>query len=212
MKKSDTSFLKNNKGYFIDKEATISESATIYPNVYILGKTNIGDNTIVFPNTVIKDSNIGDNCEIKTSYIEDSVIENNVVIGPFAHLRPNSYISENCKIGNFVEIKNTKLGKGTKANHLAYIGDADVGEGCNIGCGAIFANYNGKEKNRSNIGNNVFVGSNCNIIAPVTVEDNTYICAGTTLTIDTKNDDFVIGRVREVVKSNKAHKYLKEMK
>lgn len=212
MKKSDAVFLKNDKGYFIDEEATISENATIYPNVYILGKTNIGDNTIVFPNTIIKDSQIGDNCEIKSSYIEDSVIENNVVIGPFAHIRPNSYISEKCKIGNFVEIKNAKLGKGTKANHLAYVGDADVGEKCNIGCGAIFVNYNGKDKNRSKVGNNVFVGSNCNIVAPLKIEDNTYICAGTTLTIDTKNDDFIIGRVHEIVKSNRAHKYLKEMR
>ena len=95
---------------------------------------------------------------------------------------------------------------------LAYVGDVDVGDNCNIGCGAIFVNYNGKAKNRTKVGNNCFVGSNCNIVAPVTIADNSYICAGTTLTVDTEVDDFVIGRCRETIKKNRAHVYLGEDK
>lgn len=210
MTKSGRDFSKNNN-IFIDDSVILEEDVAIYPNCTILGDSKIGRGTKIFSGSVIENSTIGSMCEIKSSYIENSVVENNVHIGPFAHLRPNSYISENCKVGNFVEIKNARLGKGTKASHLAYVGDADVGENCNIGCGAIFVNYNGKSKNRTIVGDNCFIGSNCNIVAPVNIEKNSYICAGTTLTVDTKNDDFVIGRARETIKNNKAHEYLKEM-
>lgn len=212
MKKSDASFLKNVDGAYIDKRASVGEGVIIYPNSYILGETIIGNNTIIYPNTTIENSVIGSDCEIKSSYIEDSNVGDEVIIGPYAHLRPNSNIGNKCKIGNFVEIKNATLKEGTKASHLAYVGDVDVGENCNIGCGAIFVNYNGKSKNRSVIGDNVFIGSNCNVIAPLNIASNSYICAGTTITVDTKNDDFVIGRAREIVKNNRAHKYLKEMR
>lgn len=197
---------------FVDETAQIGDDVLIYPNVYILGDSKIGKGTIIYPNTTIENSVIGENCVIKSSFIEDSVVENNVEIGPFAHLRPHSVVKDGCKVGNFVEIKNATLGKGTKASHLAYVGDADVGEGCNIGCGAIFVNYNGKSKNRTTVGDNCFIGSNCNIVAPVNIANNSYICAGTTLTIDTENDDFVIGRCRETIKNGRAHNYLKEIK
>ena len=111
-----------------------------------------------------------------------------------------------------MEIKNSKVGKGTKIAHLTYVGDAEIGENCNIGCGVIFVNYNGKEKNKIKIGNNVFVGSNCNLIAPLNIGDNVYICAGTTVTKDLAEGDFVIGRVREETKPNRAYKYLKPHK
>lgn len=192
----------------IEDTAEVAEDVKIYPNVYILGNSKIGKGTIIYPNTTIENSVIGENCVIKSSFIEDSVVENNVHIGPFAHLRPNSVISDNCKVGNFVEIKNAKLGKNTKASHLAYVGDADVGENCNIGCGVIFVNYNGKGKSRTVVEDNCFIGSNCNIVAPVHIEKGSYICAGTTLTVDTNEDDFVIGRCRETIKSNRAHEYL----
>lgn len=196
---------------FVDDLAEIADDVFIYPNVYIWGKCKIGSGTVIYPNTTIENSEIGENCVIKSSYIEDSVIKNNVSIGPFAHIRPHSVIENDCKIGNFVEIKASSLGQGTKASHLAYIGDADVGKKCNIGCGAIFVNYNGKSKNRTTVGDNCFVGSNCNIVAPVKIAKNSYICAGTTLTVDTECDDFVIGRCRETIKQNRAHNYLKEI-
>ena len=114
-------------------------------------------------------------------------------------------------IGNFVEIKNSTLGEGTKACHLAYVGDADIGKNVNIGCGAIFVNYNGRTKSRSKVGDNCFIGSNANVIAPVEIEDNSYVCAGTTVTEKVNSDDFVIGRVRQEVKKNRAHDYLKNL-
>lgn len=195
---------------FIESSAEIAEDVKIYPNVYILGNSKIGKGTIIYPNTTIENSVIGENCEIKSSYIEDSEVGDNVKIGPFAHIRPKSVICDDCKIGNFVEIKNSVIGKATMVSHLAYVGDADIGENCNIGCGAIFVNYNGKDKNRSVVESDCFIGSNCNVVAPVHIKKGSFICAGTTITIDTNEDDFVIGRCREVVKPNRAHIYLKK--
>ena len=122
---------------------------------------------------------------------------------PFAHIRPNCIFGDNVKIGAFVEVKNSFIGNGTKVPHLSYVGDAEIGENVNIGCGVVFANYNGQIKQKSKIGNNVFVGCNVNIVAPVTIADDTYICAGTTVTNDTNVGDFVIGRVRQENKKRK---------
>lgn len=174
-------------------------------------KNDISKNAIVDDVSQIVNSKIADGVVVKSSYIEDSVVGKNTTIGPFAHLRPNSVIGENCRIGNFCEIKNSTIGNGTKISHLAYVGDAIVGKNCNIGCGAIFVNYNGKTKNKIEIGNNVFVGSNCNLIAPLKIESNVYICAGTTVTQDLVNGDFVIGRALETIKKDRAKKYLKEI-
>ena len=196
-----------NIGFFVDDTVEIAEDVKIYPNVYILGNSKIGKGTVIYPSTTIENSIIGENCVIKSSYIEESEVKNNVTIGPFAHLRPNSVVLDDCKIGNFVEIKNAVIGKGTSASHLAYVGDADIGEKCNIGCGAIFVNYNGKSKSRTIVEDNCFIGSNCNVVAPVHIKKGSYVCAGTTITIDTNEDDFVIGRSRETVKSNRAHLY-----
>jgi len=202
--------LKNISNIFVDKTSKLGKNVKIYSNCMIVGESVIGDNCIIYPGTVINNSYIGNNCEIKGSYIEDSKVEDSVIVGPYAHIREKSHIGKECKIGNFVEVKNSLIGSYTKASHLAYIGDVDIGEKCNIGCGAIFVNYNGKQKSRSIVGNNCFIGSNCNIIAPVNISDNTYICAGTTLTIDTQKGDFIIGRSKETVKENLAYKYLKE--
>ena len=189
-------------------DVEIAEDAIIYEGVQFIGKCKVGSGTIIYPNSVIDSSTIGENCVIKSSYIENSVVKNGVKIGPFAHLRPNSVIEDDCKIGNFVEIKNATLGQGTAASHLAYVGDVDVGAHCNIGCGAIFVNYDGNNKFRSTVGDNCFVGSNCNVIAPVNIANNTYICAGTTVTDDSEEYDFIIGRARPVVKKERAKKYL----
>ncbi len=198
------------KSTYIDSNVVIGENVTIYPNNYILGNTIIGDNCTIMPFNIVTDSKIGNNVKLTFSQIENSEVKDNVTIGPFAHLRPNSIINSNCKIGNFVEVKNASLGNGTKASHLSYIGDAEVGSNCNIGCGAIFVNYNGKQKQKIKVGNNCFIGSNANIIAPVNISDNTYLCAGSTLTIDTNKNDFIVARARETVKPNRADKYLKK--
>lgn len=198
------------KSTYIEETVKIGKNVTIYPNNYILGNTEIGDNCTLLPFNIIRDSKICNNVKISFSQIEESEIKENVTIGPFAHLRPNAKIEPNCKIGNFVEVKNATLGNGTKASHLAYIGDAEIGNDCNIGCGAIFVNYNGRNKNKTKIGNNCFIGSNANLIAPINVSDNTYICAGSTLTVNTNENDFVIARSRETIKPNKAKDYLKK--
>ncbi len=199
------------KNQLIVDNTEIDETATILENVYIYGKCKIGKGTIIYPNSTLIDCDIGDNCQIISSVIENSQIKNNVKIGPFAHVRPGSIIEDDCRIGNFVEVKNAHLKKGTKANHLAYIGDAEVGKNCNIGCGVIFANYNGKIKQKIIVGDNCFIGSNSNLVAPIKIAKNSYICAGTTLTKDTKENDFIVGRCREIVKSNRAQKYLKDV-
>ena len=188
--------LKNKRSTFIDKSVKIGNNVTIYENNRLEGECVIGDNVIIYPNCYLKDTVVLDNTTITSTHSESSNVGKDCSIGPFARLRPNAIIMDEVKIGNFV----------------AYVGDAEVGEDCNIGCGVIFVNYNGKSKNKTKVGDNCFIGSNCNLIAPLNIEKNSYICAGTTVTKDTKADDFVIGRVRQEVKENRAHEYLKKMK
>lgn len=201
-----TNFLNKNS-CFIGENVKFGKNVIVYENNHIDGDCYIGDNCIILPNNYIVDSNIGNNCNIHASVIEKSEINDYVFIGPFARIRPNSYINNGCKIGNFVEIKNSIIGKNTKISHLSYVGDSEIGNNCNIGCGVIFANYNGKTKNKCVVGNHVFIGSNCNVIAPINIESESFICAGTTLTKNVQKDDFVIGRVRQENKSGRAHKY-----
>ena len=204
--------LKDKKSAFIDKTVVIGENVTIYENCRIEGDTVIGDNVIIYPNCHIINSKIGNGTTVESTHMTDAVVGDKCSVGPFARLRPKAVIGNEAKIGNFVEVKNANIGNRSKVSHLAYVGDADVGEDCNIGCGVIFVNYNGKSKSRTVIGDNCFIGSNCNVIAPVNVATNSYVCAGTTLTQDVKSDSFVIGRVRQEVKENRAHEYLKFMK
>lgn len=204
--------LKDKKSVFIDKTVIIGNNVTIYENNRIEGNTIIEDGAVLLPNNYIIDTLIGENTVVNHSQSEKATIGKNCVIGPFARLRPNAVLKDGVHIGDFVEIKNAVLDDGTKANHLAYVGDADIGKNCNIGCGAIFVNYNGRIKQRTEVGDNCFIGSNCNIIAPVKIESNSYICAGTTITENVEEDDFVIGRQKQIVKKNRAHNYLKERK
>ena len=197
------------KSVFIDSTVKIGEGVIIYENNRIEGNTIIGDNSIIMPNCYIKDSVIGKDSTINFSQIEEAKVCDGCYVGPFARLRPHSEIRDKAKVGNFCEVKNAVIGEGSKVNHLAYVGDADIGKDCNIGCGAIFVNYNGKIKQRTVVKDNCFIGSNCNIIAPVTIESNSYICAGTTITNNVNEDDFVIGRVRQENKEKRAHEYLK---
>lgn len=202
----------HSKTVSISREVEFGDNVMLGSNVVLKGKCKIGNNVIIGSNSIICESSIGNNSCVESSVVENSVIGSDCIVGPFAHLRPNTVLADNVKIGNFVEVKNSSIGFGSKASHLAYIGDADIGENVNIGCGVIFANYNGKEKNRSRVGDESFIGSNCNIIAPVNIAKRSYICAGTTVTNSTNESDFVIGRVRQEVKPKKAEKYLKRGK
>ncbi|MBQ8451903.1 MAG: hypothetical protein IJ538_03925 [Clostridia bacterium] len=197
---------------FIDSSVKLGKNVIIYENNRIEGNTVIGDNVTIFPNSFISNSIIAKGSKIYSSFIENSSVGECCLIGPFAHLRTGSNLEGHVKVGNFCEIKNSHIGKGTKVSHLAYVGDANIGEGCNIGCGTIFVNYNGKIKQRSNVGNNVFIGSNSNIIAPVEIKSNSYICAGTTIDKNVDELDFVIGRVRQESKKGRAKEYLDEIK
>ena len=200
-------YLQNDKNNKENDKNKIKESAKVDLNCVLKGAFKLDDNVEIKHFSFIDNSEIGASSTIFNSVVENSVVGENCKVGPFAHIRPNSKILNNVKIGNFVEIKNSVIGENTKISHLAYVGDAVVGKNCNIGCGVIFVNYNGKQKNKIVVGDNCFIGSNCNLIAPLNIADGTYICAGTTVTKDTNVNDFVIGRCKEVVKQNRATKY-----
>ncbi|WP_195443353.1 bifunctional UDP-N-acetylglucosamine diphosphorylase/glucosamine-1-phosphate N-acetyltransferase GlmU [Peptoniphilus harei] len=169
------------KSTYIEYGATVERDVMIYPGTRIDRKSVIKEGAEIYSST-IKNSTIGEDVIIRSSEIEDSSIGRGTTVGPYAHLRPNSHVGENCKIGNFVEVKNSNVGDGSKMSHLAYIGDADVGSGVNIGCGVVFVNYDGRDKFRAKVGDNAFIGSNANLVAPIEVEDNGYVAAGSTIT------------------------------
>ena len=169
------------KSTYIEYGATIERDVMIYPGTRIDRKSVIKEGAEIYSST-IKNSTIGEDVIIRSSEIEDSSIGRGTTVGPYAHLRPNSHVGENCKIGNFVEVKNSNVGDGSKMSHLAYSGDADVGSGVNIGCGVVFVNYDGRDKFRAKVGDNAFIGSNANLVAPIEVEDYGYVAAGSTIT------------------------------
>lgn len=173
------------------------------------GECTIGDNCEIINNSAVYSCQIGKDVKIRSSTLEYSVVGDGTTIGPYAHLRKDSIIGKNCKIGNFVEIKQSKVGDGTKISHLAYVGNAKIGKNCNIGCGVVFANYDGKQKHETVVGDNCFIGSNCTLIAPVTIGDNCFVCAGTVVTDSVPSNTFVIGRARQENKLDRAEKYLK---
>ena len=179
------------------KKTEIPKSTKIGKNVLIVGECEIGKNVKIVGDCYIENSKIGDNCEIKSSYILSSSVGQNTTVGPYAHVKQNSTIGANCRIGNFVEIKNSTLGNKTKCAHLTYVGDATIGDGVNLGCGVVFANYDGKKKHRTTVGNDVFIGCNCNIIAPIEIGNNCYIAAGTTVSKNLPENSFSIGRVKD---------------
>ncbi len=188
---------------FIGPQVALGKGVILEDNVKILGKSTIGDNVTIKSNCVLEDVEIGANCVVENSIIRGSVIGCGCVIGPFSHIRKGCVLKDGVKVGAFVEIKNSTIGKGSKIPHLSYVGDADIGEGVNVGCGVVFANYNGRIKQRSKVGDNVFIGCNVNLVAPVSIASGSYICAGTTVTKDTEEGDFVIGRVRQENKKRK---------
>lgn len=191
---------------YIESNVTIGSDTVIYPGCYLSGETVIGEDCIIGPNSEIKDCQIGDGSVIKQSVAHNSSIGTKVKIGPFAHIRPDSNIQDEVKIGNFVEIKKATFGKGSKASHLSYIGDAEVGSDVNIGCGSITVNYDGKNKYLTKIEDGVFVGCNSNLVAPVTIGKNAYIAAGSTITKDVPGDSLSIARARQVNKENYVNK------
>ncbi len=167
-------------------------------NVVIEGDVVLGDAVSIGANCILRDTQVGDNAQILPfSYLAGASVSAGAVIGPYARLRPGSVIDEKAKVGNFVEVKNAHVGKGAKASHLAYLGDADIGPGANVGAGTITCNYDGAEKHRTILGENVFVGSNSTLVAPLTIESGGFIAAGSTVTDDVKTDQLAVARGRQ---------------
>ena len=210
MNKHSGFILKDKKSTFIDPDVKIGKNVIIYPNNTIEKGSVIEDNVTLLPGNFISASTVGRGSKVHASVIESSQVGQGCLIGPYSHLRPKTVLKNNVKIGNFCEIKNSAIGDNTKISHLAYVGDTSIGKNCNIGCGAIFVNYNGKAKFKTYVGDGCFIGSNVNVIAPVTIANKSYICAGTTIDKSTKEYDFVIGRVQNTTKSNYSSKYLGE--
>jgi bifunctional UDP-N-acetylglucosamine pyrophosphorylase/glucosamine-1-phosphate N-acetyltransferase len=200
---------------FISQKSSIGKGTVIYPNVHIEGVTKLGRGCTIFPNVRILNSTIGDGSTIKDStLIERSLIKKNATVGPFAHLRPGSVIGEHAKIGNFVEVKNSEIGSDTKASHLSYLGDAKIGKGVNIGAGTITCNYDGYHKYVTTIEDNVFVGSDSQFIAPVTVARGAVIGAGSTITGNVPAHALALSRVEQtnvegwVLRRKKSRQYV----
>ena len=186
---------------YIEEGVEIGTDTVIYPNVHIAGLSTIGSGCLVEPSVVIRRCTIGNGVTIKAgSVMTDSVVHDSAAIGPMAHLRPGSELGEHVKIGNFVETKKVVMGEGSKASHLTYLGDATIGSNVNIGCGTITCNYDGVNKHRTVIGDDVFVGSDVQFVAPVTVGRNSLIAAGTTVTRDVPPDSLAIARTPQVNK------------
>lgn len=179
---------------FIDVGVEIGQDTIIYPNTYLEGDTKIGADCAIGPNTRFTNMIVGDGVQAQFSYCHDSEICDGVILGPYVHIRPNCKIGVKVKIGNFVEVKNSNIGEASKLPHLQYIGDCDMGSGVNMGCGTITVNYDGKKKYRTVIGDNVFVGCNSNLVAPITVEDGAYIAAGSTITKTVPKDNLAVAR------------------
>ena len=217
LEKTEKIFQNNRRNYFLSQGVTMLDSQTVYfkgdvsigedveieQNVVFEGTVKIEDKVKIRANTNIKNAKISSGTEIKTfSIIEDSIIGSNCSIGPFARIRPNCKLEENVGIGNFVEVKATSIKKNTRANHLTYLGDTDIGENVNVGAGVITCNYDGVNKHKTIIKDNVFVGSDSQLIAPIVVEEGVTIAAGSTITDNSEKDSLLIARSRQQEKKN----------
>ena len=196
---------------FIDEDVCIGPYSEIHPFVTIKGHSSLESGVTVESSSLIKESTIGQDSLIKGgSYLEKATIGQDTSIGPYAHLRPGTVIEDRCRVGNFVEIKKSLLKKGAKVAHLSYVGDAEIGEQTNIGCGFITCNYDGKNKHKTIIGDHSFIGSDTQVIAPITIGDHCYVASGSTINKDLQEGDFAIARARQTVRPREARKFLKK--
>ncbi len=195
---------------WVEEQVTVGKGTVLLPGTILRGKTVVGENCTIGPNVMLTDTIVEDNVTVNTAQVEESILRKGSEIGPYTHIRPHCDVGEGCKVGAFVQLKNCNLGKGTKMAHLTYVGDADVGERVNFGCGTITCNYDGVSKHRTVIGNDCFVGCNTNLVAPVTLADGVYTAAGSTVTQDVEADALVIARTRQSVKPGWAAEHRKK--
>lgn len=190
---------------YIGPDVTIGQDTVIGPNTMILGKTTIGTNNEISANTILMNMTIGHNNTIIYSHLVNSEIKDNVKVGPFARMREHAVVGNNSRIGNFVELKKSVFGEGVKAGHLAYLGDAELGDHTNVGAGTITANYDGVNKSKTKTGKNVFLGSNSTLVAPLTIEDGSYIAAASIINKDVPENSLAIARSRQETKEGYAN-------
>ncbi len=187
---------------YAEEDVKVGRDTVIYPGAILQGKTVIGENCHILGTTRIIDSTLGDNIKVESSVIEESILEEGVTVGPFAHLRPKSHLKEKVHIGNFVEVKKSTLEKGVKAGHLTYLGDAQIGEDTNIGAGTITCNYDGKNKFKTVVGKNSFIGSDSMLVAPVIIGENALVGAGSVITKDVPDNSLAVSRSKQIIKND----------
>lgn len=192
------------KNTYVEEDVQVGPGSVLYPGCFLRGRTRIGNFSVIEPHVFISDSEIGDSVQIRAgSYLEKSKVHAKCVVGPYARLRPDTVMHEESQVGNFVELKKVELGKKSKASHLTYLGDAEIGENVNIGCGTITCNYAvDRKKYKTKIGNNVFVGSDSQFVAPVTIGDGAIIGSGSTITKDVPAQALAVARAKQFVKEN----------
>lgn len=197
-------------GIMIGPDVAIGRGTTILPGTILRGDVRIGEDCVIGPNSLVENSVIGSNVTLNAVQCCQSEIEDYVTAGPFVHIRPGSRLNSGVKVGDFVEIKNSTVGEGSKVPHLTYVGDSDVGAHVNFGCGCVTVNYDGKVKNRCKVGNYAFIGCNTNLVAPVEVGDGAYTAAGSTITENVPADALAIARARQINKEEWAKKRRKQ--
>jgi bifunctional UDP-N-acetylglucosamine pyrophosphorylase/glucosamine-1-phosphate N-acetyltransferase len=178
---------------YISAESVLEQDVVIEPNTHLRGACKIGRNSVIGPNSILVEAQVGVNCTVLASMLEYAVMEDEVTIGPFSHLRPGAYLERDVHLGNFAEVNRSRLGSGTRQGHFSYIGDAIVGPNTNIGAGTITANFDGKNKNKTSIGKNVKLGSDTILVAPVSVGDEAVTGAGSVITKDVEPGATVAG-------------------
>lgn len=194
---------------YIGPNVQIGSGTVLLPGTILRGHTVIGSNCEIGPNTMIRDCQIGDHVTVNSSQLNESIVEHDTCVGPFAYIRPDCHVGSHVKIGDFVELKNSNIGDETKVSHLTYVGDSDVGRHVNFGCGTVTVNYDGATKFRTVIGDNAFIGCNNNLVAPVRLGEGSYTAAGSTITNDVPADSLAIARSTQVIKKQWAAKHRK---
>lgn len=197
---------------YVDPRCTVEPGAVLLPGCILRGHTRIGGGCVIGPNSMLTDCVVGRDTTVNASQLTDSTVGNNTTVGPFAYVRPGCTIGDHCRVGDFVEMKNSTIGDGTKISHLTYVGDSDVGQRVNFGCGTVTTNYDGHKKFRCTIGDDVFLGCNTNLIAPVCIGDRAYTAAGSTVTGDVPAGALAIARARQVNKDGWADRLRKSWK
>ncbi|HJV47533.1 MAG TPA: bifunctional UDP-N-acetylglucosamine diphosphorylase/glucosamine-1-phosphate N-acetyltransferase GlmU [Bacillota bacterium] len=197
---------------YIESDVIIGRDTVIEPGTFLRGSTQIGEDCVIGPGTDLSNTIIEDQVAVRYAVIADSMIRKNASVGPYAYIRPGSDVGEKAKVGDFVELKNTRLGNGSKVSHLSYLGDSEIGSNVNVGCGTITVNYDGVSKHKTIVGDDSFIGCNSNLVAPVEIGQGAYVAAGSTITKDVPNQALAIARERQTNKDGYAAKLLRKDK